>query len=309
MLSKQLSNFQRKLKRTDIPLTPNAETYFLILLISLMTFLLVLSLAGTLILKDMTNRWTSGLENKVTIEILMETDQGYVLSQETIEKETRLLQKVLEKDPYIKSAEILTEPQIRDLISPWIKKDLILDDIPLPGLIAVELKNSNPKILDALRKKIAKASEHARLETHQEWLSDLLSLMTIFKTISLIISLIVMSITITTITAGISIRLALHEKTVDLLHFMGASDTYIAKQFQNHTIIIALTGGLIGTILALTLVFIVQIISFYSASPLIPNLHLGLKWTLTLCLIPFMICALALLTTRIAILHSLLKMP
>ena len=40
--------------------------------------------------------------------------------------------------------------------------------------------------------------------------------------------------------------LAIHSPVVELLHIMGATDAYVARQFQTHVAGLALRGGLVG---------------------------------------------------------------
>ncbi|MBI2234772.1 MAG: permease, partial [Micavibrio aeruginosavorus] len=56
-------------RRYDLPLNKGAGTAFLVTLIGLMTFLAMLALTSSFTLSAMTQRWTSGLENRITIEI------------------------------------------------------------------------------------------------------------------------------------------------------------------------------------------------------------------------------------------------
>src|SRR3546814_8077793 len=40
--------------------------------------------------------------------------------------------------------------------------------------------------------------------------------------------------------------LAAHQRSIELLHMIGAQDSYVARQFQNHALRLGLRGGLIG---------------------------------------------------------------
>jgi cell division transport system permease protein len=55
-------------RRYDLPLNKGSGTGFLVILIALMTFLGMLALASSFALSAMTARWSSGLENRLTIE-------------------------------------------------------------------------------------------------------------------------------------------------------------------------------------------------------------------------------------------------
>ncbi len=293
----------------DLPLNQSEDSRFLILLVGLMSFLAVLAFSGTFALNNMTSRWSSGLENKVTIEIAVETKEGHLLSNRTVNKETKKLAGKLKSNPIVKSVKILSHEEIQELISPWIGKDLTLNDIPLPGLIAVELRRSDKKSLDMLKANIAAISKYAELETHHEWLGSLISFANTLKALSLFIALIIGGATITAIIAGVRTRLAIHCKEVELLHHMGASDDYISRQFQRHSMVLSFKGSVVGTISGLVIMGIIVILSNNSGSSLIPAIGITYMAVLFILSIPVIAALIAMIASRFTVLHSLQEMP
>ena len=293
----------------DLPINNSEDSKFLILLIALMSFLAVLALGGTFALNSMTDKWSSGLENKVTIEISTQTKDGHILSQDTVLKETKDIYKALSTHPFVKTAKILDDKEIQELISPWIGNDLSLGDIPLPGLIALELHTADANGLKVLKKDIEKISKHANLETHHEWLSDLILFTSTLRTLAFLVSLIIASITTVAIASAVRTRFAIYHNEVELLHHMGATDNYIAKQFQRHAVVLSLKGALIGTVLGLVITFLLTFMSHHSGTDLIPVLRIGALGILTLCLIPVLVAIITILTSHVTVLRSLAKMP
>ncbi len=296
-------------KQYDLPLDDNQDNKFLLILIALMSFLAVLSLSGAIALNSTTNKWSSGLENKITIEISVETKDGHILSKDTILKETKNLYDTLSSHPLIKSVNILSNEEIQDLISPWVGNDLDLTNIPLPSLISVEIKNIGENEFNNLKKDIKKASKHANIETHEQWLSDLIEFTKTLKILSLLVTLIIISITTIAITSAVKTRLAIHNEEVTLLHYMGATDNYIIRQFQRHTVILALKGAIIGTVLGIIVTLSLTFISRSSESDLIPVIYIGFYAIIMLCLVPVIIAIITALTSYITVLRSLAKMP
>lgn len=296
-------------KHSDLPLDKSEDTRFVIILIALMTFLGVLALSGTFALHSLTNKWSSGLENKITIEIATQSKDGHILSQETILKETKTLYEALSTHSLVKSINVLGDTEIQELVSPWIGDNLNLGGIPLPGLIAIELRKSDAKDLSSLRKDIEKISKHANLETHHEWLSDLINFTDTLRTLALIISIIVGTITIIAITIAVRTRLSIHHNEVELLHHMGATDNYIAKQFQRHALILSLKGALIGTALGVMVTYSLTLLSRNSGTDLIPVLQVGFFGFFIILLVPFFISLITILTSHVTVLRSLAKMP
>ncbi len=293
----------------DMPLEKNEDSNFLILLIALMSFLAVLAGSGTLALGAMAQRWSSGLENKITIEIPVETKDGHLLSEDTVKKETLKVAKGLEGQPIIRTITVLDANDVQDLISPWIGQGLTLDDIPLPGLIAVELKKSDEHALQNLRTELNNISPYANMETHHEWLSDLINFTNTLKSLAFIITLTITITTLIAIIAGIRARLAIHKKEVELLHSMGASDIYIARQFQRHAMIIGLKGAIFGTALGGMVTMLIIYMSAHAGTSLIPEIQISTRAITLLFTIPVLACLLSGTTARITVLRSLSKIP
>ncbi len=297
------------LRDYDLPLEQSDDTQFLTLLIALMSLLAVLACAGMISLNNMAERWSTGLENKVTIEIPVETKSGYLLSDDTVQSETQKLYKDLKKHPLIKSVKILEQDDIQELLSPWIGQNLVLDDIPLPGLLALELKNSASENIEVLKRDIMEISDYANLETHHEWLADLIKFVKTLKSIAIIVLLIIITTTIIAIITGIRTRLAIHHKEIELLHAIGATDSYIARQLQRHAMIIALKGSMIGTILGLFLTYIITMIANNAQSELLPKIEISYSHSMIFLSIPILITLITLLSARYTLLRSLSKMP
>ncbi len=295
----------------DLPLNKSSDTKFLLVLVTLMVFLTVLALSGSLALRDMSKRWSSGLENKVTIEIPIETKDGHLLSQDTVRKETRKLKTELENHPFVKSAHIVEDKEIGRLLDPWIGEDLLFSEVPLPGLIAIEIRENTPIpiTIDDFRKDLAEMSHYANLEDHQEWLGELIRFAAILQSLAMIIAVIIIGTTVTAIIAAVRARMSIHKKEVELLHLIGAPDKYIARQFQRHMTIIAFQGSVLGTFLGLLAVFILMVFSTFIDSPLIPSLEISFISFIILLSFPLFFPAIASVTAYQTVLRSLKNMP
>lgn len=307
--SKQKQNIILKFKktmRTDIPLNNDSQTKFLTALISLMSFLFVMSCAGSIILHQTAERWSTSLQNKISIEISSEQSDGIALNNREIKKEAYKIKKALENYKNVKTIKILQEEEIRDLISPWIGKNLELDGIPLPGIIAIELTTANLEIIKDLDQKIKQTSKYATLETYEDWLNDFLSFLNFLKTVALIIACMILAITVIALISAMHIRLALNKEDVKLLHLMGASDAYIARQFIPHNFFITLKGSVIGTLCA---IFFTIILSNLSSAPMIPKVDLSILWYCILLLSPIFLGMISITVSYIVLLRTLSKMP
>ncbi len=162
--------------RYDLPLNQSAGTGFLILLIGLMTFLAMMTLTANFMLGGLTSRWTSGLEKVLTIEIPAARKDNSPRSAEDIDAIEKLAAVMLKNNPNVKSVKILDDQEITDLVSPWLGDDVVLADIPLPGLISIEVDTKDPSNVKKIENALKQIESDIRIDTHEEWLDDILRL-------------------------------------------------------------------------------------------------------------------------------------
>jgi cell division transport system permease protein len=103
--------------------------------------------------------------------------------------------------------------------------------------------------------------------------------------------------------------LSVHSHVIELLHLIGALDSYVARQFQAHALKMSLRGGLVGLILAVLSVLLVDRALQGADVPLLPVLPIrGLEVAL-LALLPVLVAMVAMLTARLTVLRTLGRMP
>lgn len=296
-------------RRYDLPLNNTAGTGFLILLVGLMTFLGVMALVGSFALSSMAHHWSSGLENKMTIEIPAEDGKGDIRSPEQIAKLSEKVYERIEGQNFIRSANIMSREDIQDLLSPWLGDDDTLADIPLPGLISVELITINDTIMEKMHRDLKQDVSNVKLDTHESWLADILKLTGALQFSTFLISLIIGVTTAIAIAGAVKSRIAIHKKDVELLHLMGASDTYISRQFQRHSLILALQGSVAGAISGLIIVFVIGFFAGSTSETLLPDFSLNMVHIFTLMALPLFACLLAGYTAKYTVLRELSLMP
>ena len=292
-----------------LPLHKNKDSKFLVLLVGLMSFLAILAFSGFFTLNAMAHRWSSGLENKITIEVLAETREGMLRAESVVKEDTKKIINLLANNRIVSSFDVLSEEDIHDLIAPWIGNDLSLDDIPLPRLITVELHASTAEHLDQLTGKIEDISHSARVNTHHEWLGDLTRLTSSLQMVALLISLIIGVITVTAISSAVRTRMTIHKKEIQLLHLMGATDHYIASQLQRQSLTLALQGAMAGTMAGLLIAFFLVLITDSNEATLIPQISLSIGQYFFLLFTPAFISLIAGMTARYTVLRELAQMP
>ncbi|MEM7651132.1 MAG: FtsX-like permease family protein [Pseudomonadota bacterium] len=295
--------------RYDLPLNQSAGTNFLILLVALMTFLALMSVTATLFLGDVTQRWSSGLENKLTVEIPALKSDGDIREAKDIEELSAAVAERLEKTPNVTEFEVLGEEDIMGLVSPWLGEDVTLDDLPLPGLISVHLQISNAEEVSKLEARLKNVSDDIRLDTHESWLGDILRLAGTLKLSAVIVTLIIALTTVTAIAGAIRSRMAEHKADIELLHLMGASDLYITKQLQRHAVVLTMKGSAAGALGGFVVLGLLWLIASSGESSVLPSMSLSVSQVIILLLLPLMASAIASQTARFTVLRVLGQMP
>lgn len=299
----------KKRREYDIPLHRKMGSEFLTLLIGLMTFLAILALTGSFVLSSITESWTSGLENKLTVEIPAETDKGEILSlQQVTDIATKTAQNLQDLD-YVMSASALSEADIKELLSPWLGENADYQNIPLPGLVAVELKNFKSNYLLELNQRVKKINSTSVVNTHKKWLKDIISFAGTLQFTALVITIVIAFTTFAAVAGAIKSRIAAHFEELELLHLMGASDKYIARQFQRHAFILSVKGAAVGLIIAAGVLYLIGFLLEDMDTALLPNYHFGwLHYGFLIC-VPLIIGLIATLTARTVAYRELAAMP
>lgn len=317
MLEKILGRFRkervlgvaREKRRYDLPLTNSTSNGFLRLLICLMSILAMLALSASFALSAMTKRWSQGLANKISVEIPASDSGGDIIPPAMVRSMTDEAAKILNESPDVEQATITEEKQVRELLSPWLGDDMAMDSIPLPGLISVTFHEGANPDMKALESKIREAAPTARIDTHQSWLSDVLRFTGALQFAAVLLGLIIGATTLVAVAAGVRSKLSENKEELELLHLMGASDSYIARQLQRHTLILSFQGGLLGIVSGGILLFAISMVAGNMGVNLVPDFRLSDIQKIMLTLMPLPISLLAMATARLTVMRVLTKMP
>jgi cell division transport system permease protein len=296
-------------RRYDLPLSGSTSNNFLRVLIALMTVLGMLALSASFALSAMTDRWSSGLENKVSIEIPASDSDGNVIKTGIVESMTEKVAEFMRSESSVQSAEITPPEKIRELLAPWLGTDMETDSVPLPGLISITFKKDAEPNLKDLEIQLRDFAPRARIDTHENWLSDVVRFTSALQFAAALLTMIIGLTTLVAVAGAVRSKLSENKEELELLHLMGASDSYIAKQLQRHTIILALQGGGVGILTGGLLLIVISLIAGEIGVNLVPDFRLDALQKGILLLAPVPIALLAMLTARFTVLRVLAKMP
>jgi cell division transport system permease protein len=241
----QESDIQRRLAeaeplRATAPIIP-ADTVTgrsLIAVVAIMTFLASLTVGTIALVRDAANHWSSDLAREVTIQIRAREGKNN-------DAEAAKAASIAKEFPGLSDVRILTAPETGTLLEPWLGRGLDLGTLPLPKLIVARRAETTVD-LSALRASLKQQVPNATLDDHSGWavrLSALSSgvLLAGGSILALVLAATVLSVVFATRSAVTGNR-----PIVEVMHFIGARDAYIAGVFQRHFLGAGLKGAMTG---------------------------------------------------------------
>lgn len=215
----------------------------LVLLIAIMTFLSGVTLGGVVLVQKSALAWSSDVGREVTIQIRP-------MEGEVMESNLRTAVALAEQTPGVVSARALTLEESMALLEPWLGTGLDLSAIEVPRLVVVQLSDPAEADIDKLQRDLV-AVKGATLDTHAAWRQQLNVMAgTVVLSGLLVLTLIVLA-TVLAIIFATRGTMASNREIVDVLHFIGASNSFIAGEFQGRFLAIGFRGGIYGGIAAI----------------------------------------------------------
>lgn len=291
-------------RRSDLPLAKDPSSRFLTWITALMCYLAGLALAGTMAVSDIADTWNTGLAGGLTVQIapLSPDSDAAPLA---VRVDTAL--GILKGFPGVAGAEPLPAAELSRLLEPWLGPKAAEDpNLPVPAMI--DVTTSGPVDAAALKRALEPIAG-LTLDDHATWLADLRNLTRTIEAAATLIVAVVGGAGLAAVSFAVRSSLAIHHNVVRLLHLMGATDRYVARQFERHILGLSLKGGLSGLILALATAIGLGFAAGEAASGLVPNIGLAVWQWAALPAVPLAAAALAVLVARWTVLRVLESMP
>lgn len=273
----------------------------LMLLIAIMTFLSCITLGGVVLVQKSAIAWSSEVGREVTIQIRP-------IAGEVMESNLRTAVSLAENSPGIAKAFALSLDESQKLLEPWLGAGLDLSALSIPRLVVVELNGADQTQIDQLRQKL-EVINGASLDTHAAWRRQLNTMAGTFVISGILVLGLILAATVLAIIFATRGTMASNRSIVDVLHFIGASNAFIAGEFQGRFLAIGLRGGIIGGIIALSFFAIIGLTvgkilpneTGAQLSSLFGSFSLGWEGVLAIAMLVPIIAGLTALTSRLAV--------
>ena len=211
----------------------------LVAVVAIMTFLASVTTGTVLLVSASAAEWQSEVASEITIQV--RPAAGRDLDRDTAAAVTALGAQsgIIEVRPFSKE-------ESAKLLEPWLGSGLSLDDLPVPRMIVARVQPGTTLDLAALRKAVTLVAPTASVDDHRAWIERMRSMTG--ATVLAGIGILALVIVTTIISVSFATRgaMAANRPIVEVLHFVGAGDRYIANRFLRHFLRLGLEGGLIG---------------------------------------------------------------
>ena len=229
----------------------------LVVVITIMAFLASLTTGVVYLINQSASAWLEDMASEVTVQVQPADDPT------ATEEKLARISTFLDGQIGISNVRVLTKAQTNALVEPWLGDVDGLESLPLPRLIAVQLDRDDPPDLSTLGVALESEFEGAMLDDHRRWQAQIRSVTSTLALAGIGVIMLVALATVAIVVSATRSSMASNRDIVEVLHFVGARDQFIAQQFEKHFQTLGILAGAAGAGLA-ALVFVVF--------PLLPSL-------------------------------------
>lgn len=270
-------------------------------MMAFMVYLGALAVAGFLVVQQLASGWEQGLVGVVTVQL----PPAGVGADGGVSDDVLAVLGVLRATAGVARADPVSDDEMRDLLSPWLGGTGMSGDLPLPRLIDVHLTPGASLDMTTLQQRLSKVVPAALVDDHGSSLAALRSLATTIKAVSIAVIASVAFATMGTVLVVTLAGIAIHGDTIEVLHLIGADDSFVARQFTVPVLRYALVGGIIGCAAAIASLLALERIGADLVSGMVFELSLAPAQWAALSAVPVVAAVLALVTARVTVHRAL----
>jgi cell division transport system permease protein len=227
--------------RNMSPIVPRASISgrALVAVVAIMTFLASITTGTVFLVSAAAAEWQSEVASEITVQVRPQAGRD-------LERDVTAAAEAMRTQPGIVQVKPFSKDDSAKLLEPWLGSGLSIEQLPVPRVIVARVQPGTTLDLAALRKAVTQAAPSASVDDHRAWIERMRSMTgaTVFAGIGILV--LVIAATIISVSFATRGAMAANRPIVEVLHFVGAGDRYIANHFLRHFLRLGLEGGLIG---------------------------------------------------------------
>ncbi len=209
----------------------------LVIVVAIMTFLAAMTAGTVELIASASSAWRADISQEATIQIRPRAGRD-------IERDVERAAQLARQTPGVADVKVATRQEAERLLQPWLGAGLDISELPVPRLI--ELRMSGRPDFQTLRRQLQEQAPGASLDDHRLWVQRLGAMANATVAVGIFILLLVLTATALAIAFATRGAMAGNRHIIEVLNLVGASDGFIAREFQRHFLRLGLRGGLIG---------------------------------------------------------------
>jgi cell division transport system permease protein len=222
----------------------------LTLVVSIMCFLACLTAGAVYMVNQAASAWLRDVAGEITVQVSPRDGVD-------TEKVVRDVSAFLARQTGVYRVKPMSLEESSALIEPWLGKTDALKALPVPRMIAVELNRNSPPDLAPMRQRLAAQFKDAvALDDHRTWQQQIRTVTRSLALGGLAILMLVGAATTAIIISATRSAMASNREIVEVLHLVGATDRFIAREFEKHFLRLGIRAGVVGALLAMLVFFL-----------------------------------------------------
>ena len=218
-------------------------------LVGAMSFLAALAIAGCMAAATLAQHWQSEAGSALTVQV---TDPS---APAATGKGSRLqaVLGILKGSPNVSDPIPLSDDAMNALLKPWLGQDAAALNLPVPAVITADWNGpGSPAVLASALNAMAPGT---LTTTGAAWASRVAALTSSIEASAISVLLIVAFVAAAVISVATRAGLAQRRESIEIVHSLGALDSYIAGRFASRATLLAGGGAAIGALAALPALF------------------------------------------------------
>ena len=240
--------------RFETPIVPrnSISGRALIAVVAIMTFLASLTVGAVLLINRSAESWRSDVTREVTIQVRPAPNRNV---DQDVDRAVALAKGI----GGIADVRAMSKDESAKLLEPFLGAGLKLDELPVPCMIVVTLGSGAPD-LDQLRRALAADVPSASLDDHRGWAGRMRAMANSVVAVGFVILALMLAATILSVSFATRGAMATNRPVIEVMHFIGARNGFIAGHFQRHFLVLGLQGGLVGGGAAVVLFLLAELV-------------------------------------------------
>jgi len=219
--------------------------------VAIMTFLAALAAGAAMLVAGAASSWQSEVAREITVQVRPAPGRD-------LDADVAAASGIMRQAPGIADVRAYTRKESAELVEPWLGSGITLGDLPIPRIIVVKLLPGGTANFADLRQALTAQVPSASLDDHRGWIDRMRTMAETAVAAGMVILALVIAVTVLSVSFATRGAMATNRPTIEVLHYVGATDRFLASQFQRHFLLLGLKGGAIGGGAAMALFGILQ---------------------------------------------------